>query len=43
MTALVGYVYRQIDRTRHSPRHLRVLMAVLVIIIAAGVALMLQR
>ena len=43
MTALVGYVFRQFERTRYSPRRLRVLMAVLLIIIAAGVVLMLQR
>lgn len=43
MTALIGYVSRQFDRTRYSPQRLRVLMALLVVIICAGVVLMLQR
>ena len=43
MTVLVGFVSRQFARTVQSPRRLRVIMALLVVIIAAGVVLMLQR
>jgi len=43
MTVLVGFVSRQFARTAKSPRRLRVIMALLVVIIAAGVVLMLQR
>jgi len=43
MTVLAGFVSRQFTRTVSSPRRLRVIMALLVIVIAAGIVLMLQR
>lgn len=43
MTALIGYFTRQFERTTHSIRRLRVLMALLVVIAGAGVILIVQR
>ena len=43
MTVLAGLVSRQFTRTVNSPRRLRVIMAMLIIIVSAGVVMMLQR
>lgn len=43
MTALIGYVSKQIERTAHSTRRLRWIMILLVAIAFVGVLLMVQR
>lgn len=43
MTALTGFLLRQFDRTTHSTRRLRVIMAMLIIIAGTGLLLLFDR
>jgi hypothetical protein len=43
MTALVGIVSRQFERTTHSPRRLGIIMFLLICITAVGIMLLVQR
>lgn len=43
MSALTGYIIKQVERTTHSTQRLRVIMALMIIIAGAGLVLLFQR